>query len=51
MDGSVQGLTSDLQRSELLYKGQSKDLVCLKAQRATQRSSLDEIAVELRRGG
>ena len=27
MDGSVQGLTSDLQLSELLYEGQSKEQI------------------------
>ena len=44
VEGSVQGLTSCLQRSELLYRGQSMSRVCLSAQRATQRSSFDEIA-------
>ena len=45
VEGSEQGLTSHLQRSELLYRGQSMSNFCLDAQRATQRSSLDEIAV------
>ena len=44
VEGSVQGLTSCLQWSELLYRGQSMSRFCLSAQRATQRSSLDEIA-------
>ena len=44
MEVSVQGLTSCLQHSELLYRGQSMSRFCLSAQRATQRSSLDEIA-------
>ena len=44
MEGSVQGLTSCLQRSELLYRGQTMSRFCSSAQRATQRSSLDEIA-------
>ena len=43
MEGSVQGLTSCLQWSELLYRGQSMSRFCLSAQRATQGSSLDEI--------
>ena len=51
MDESVQGLASDLQRSSLLYRGQSKVLSCLFAQRAIQRRSLNEIAEEqVRRG-
>ena len=44
VEGSVQGLTSCLQRSELLYRDQSMSHICLSAQRATQRRSLDEIA-------
>ena len=44
VEGSVQGLTSCLQWSELLYRGQSMTCFCLTAQRVTQRSSLDEIA-------
>ena len=44
MEGSVQGLTSCFQRSELLYRGQSMIPSCLTAQRATQISSLNEIA-------
>ena len=45
VEGSVQGLTSCSQWSELLYRGQSKSHFCLSAaQRATKRSSLDEIA-------
>ena len=44
VEGSVQGLTSCFQRSKLLYRGQSMIPFCLTAQRATQRSSLDEIA-------
>ena len=35
VEGSVQGLTSHLQRSELLYRGQSMTRFCLSAQRAT----------------
>ena len=45
VEGSVHGLTSCSHRSELLYRGQSKLSFCLSAQRATQRSSLNEIAV------
>ena len=46
MDGSERGLISLSQRQDyLLYKSQSKSNFCLDAQRATERSSLDEIAV------
>ena len=44
MEGSVQGLTSCLQWSKLLYRGRSMSRFCLSAQGASQRSSLDEIA-------
>ena len=44
VEGSVQALTSCIQQSELLYRGQSMSRFCLSAKRATQRSSLDEIA-------
>ena len=37
VEGSVQGLTPRFQRSELLYRGQSKIPFCLAVQRATQR--------------
>ena len=51
MDGTAQGLASNLQRSSLLLRDQSIVLFCLAAQRAIQRRSLDEIAEEqVRRG-
>ena len=46
VEGSERGLNSPSQRlNYLLCKGQSNDNSCPKPDRATQRSSLDEIAV------
>ena len=46
MEGSERGLNSPSQRQNyLLYRGQSNDDYCPKSDRATQRSSLDEITV------